>query len=122
MPDEPAITLSQDLAEQLRRSLIERRTQAGLTQAVVADRLGITTGSYGHYERGFRRVPVSMIPQLTEALGCTESDLLGIAQPRTKRGPASGWEKRVEAIKALPKDKQRALQQVVDTFLAASAA
>ena len=118
MPDEPAITLSQDLAEQLRLRLIERRTEAGLTQATMAERLGVTTGSYGHYERGFRRIPVSLIPKLTEALGCTEGDLLGLTPARTKRGPASGWEKRVEAIKSLPTDKQREIQSVIDALLA----
>lgn len=49
----------------------------------------------------------------------SEADLLGIASPaKGKRGPASGWEKRVEAIKILPTDKQREIQNVVDALLA----
>jgi len=89
----------------------------GLTQAVVAGRLGVTHGGYGHYERGFRRVPLEMIPRLAEALECGEADLLGLTEQKAKRGPVSGWEKRVSAIKSLPRDRQKEIQNVVDALL-----
>ncbi|TVR48823.1 MAG: XRE family transcriptional regulator, partial [Puniceicoccaceae bacterium] len=86
--------VSADLSKQLPERVTNLRKAAGLTQAQVAERLGITEGRYGHYERGFRRFPVSIIPKLAEALECSETDLLGISRPASKRGPLSGWERR----------------------------
>jgi len=111
------LALPEDIASQLPERMIAIRKANGLTQAVVAERLGVTHGSYGHYERGFRRVPLSIVPRLAAALECSEAELLGIEEKRGKRGPLSGWEKRLEAIRKLPKDRQREIQNVVDALL-----
>ncbi len=110
--------VSADLSKQLppQRAATLRRA-AGLTQAQVAERLGITEGRYGHYERGFRRFPVSIIPELAKALECSEGDLLGFEQPRSKRGPPSSWERRINTIQQLSKEKQREIQNVVDALI-----
>jgi transcriptional regulator with XRE-family HTH domain len=111
------LTLPEDISSQLPPRMIAIRKDNGLTQAVVSERLDITHGSYGHYERGFRRVPLEMIPRIAKALECSEADLLGISEQKAKRGPVSGWEKRVAAIKGLPRDKQKEIQNVVDALL-----
>ena len=111
------LTLPEDISSQLPPRMIAIRKDNGLTQAVVSERLDITHGSYGHYERGFRRVPLEMIPRIAKALECSEADLLGISEQKAKRGPVSGWEKRVAAIKGLPRDKQKETQNVVDALL-----
>lgn len=111
------LTLPEDISRELPTRMIAIRKANGLTQAVVADRLGVTHGGYGHYERGFRRVPLEMIPRLAEALECGEADLLGLTEQKAKRGPVSGWEKRVSAIKSLPRDRQKEIQNVVDALL-----
>jgi len=110
--------MSADFAEQFGKRLVALREAKGLTQAAVAAKLGITLGRYGHYERGFRRLPVQLVAQLAEALECSESELLGAPQPKVKRGPPSEWEKRFTAIKELPRDKQREIQNVVDALIA----
>lgn len=106
---------------QLPQRVTALRQAKSLTQATMASRLGITEGRYGHYERGFRRFPVSLLPKLVEVLECSEAELLGAPQPKVKRGPPSDWEKRINVIRELPRDKQREIQNVVDALIAKSA-
>jgi transcriptional regulator with XRE-family HTH domain len=112
------LILSNDFTKELPIRMKRLRQANHLTQLEVARSLGITEGRYGHYERGIRQVPVSLIPKLTEALECSESELLsnGANQPK-KRGPLSAWEKRVATIKSLPSDKQKEIQNVVDALI-----
>ncbi len=110
--------VSQDQTRQLAQRVAALRQAKSLTQAVIAERLGITEGRYGHYERGFRRFPVNLLPKLVEVLECSEADLLGTPQPKVKRGPPSEWEKRINVIKELPREKQREIQNVVDALIA----
>jgi transcriptional regulator with XRE-family HTH domain len=110
--------VSQDFADQLPHRVAALRQAKGLTQAAIAERLGIAEGRYSHYERGIRRFPVNLLPKLVEVLECSEAELLGTPQPKVKRGPPSEWEKRFSAIKELPRDKQREIQNVVDALIA----
>ncbi len=110
--------VSQDQAKQLAQRVTALRQTKGLTQAAIAERLGITEGRYGHYERGFRRFPVGLLPKLVEVLECSEAELFGAPPPKVKRGPPSDWEKRFNAIKELPREKQREIQNVVDALIA----
>ena len=64
-------------------------------------------------------MPLEMVPRLAKALECSEAELLGLNEQRkTKRGPVSGWEKRVAVIKGLPREKQKEIQNVVDALIA----
>ena len=110
--------MGQDLASQLPQRVAALRQAKGLTQTAVAGLLGISQGRYNHYERGIRRFPVALLPKLVEVLECSEAELLGAPAPRVKRGPPSAWEKRIEAIQSLPREKQREIQNVVDALLA----
>lgn len=111
--------VSQDFATKLPQRIVALRQAKGLTQATVAARLGISEGRYGHYERGFRRFPVALLPKLVEVLECSEAELLGAPAPRAaKRGPPSEWEKRIAVIKELPREKQREIRNVVDALIA----
>ena len=111
----PFLTVSDDLAEQLPKRVIELRKAAGLTQSDVADNIGIKLARYGHYERGFRRFPVSIIPKLAEALGCTEADLLGAATSSPKkRGPASRLELLAGKLGSLPRTKQSMILDMME--------
>jgi transcriptional regulator with XRE-family HTH domain len=109
------LAVSDDLAEQLPKRVIKLRKAAGLRQIDVADSIGITVGQYGHYERGFRRFPVSIIPRLAEALGCTEADLLGVsAVSPKKRGPASRLELLAGKLGTLPRSKQAMILDMME--------
>ena len=111
----PSITVSDDLAEQLPARVIELRKAAGLRQIDVAESIGITVGQYGHYERGFRRFPLAILPKLAEALGCTEADLLGAnATFPKKRGPASRLEQLAGKLGSLPRSKQTMILDMME--------
>jgi transcriptional regulator with XRE-family HTH domain len=110
--------VSQDHIRQLAQRVAALRQNKGFTQAVLAQRLGITEGRYGHYERGFRRFPVDLLPKLAQVLECSEAELLGALPAKAKRGPPSDWEKRIRVIQDLPRDKQREIQNVVDALIA----
>ena len=110
--------VSKDFAAQLPQRIAELREAKGLTQTAVAERLGISQGRYNRYERGIGRVPVAMLPKLGEVPECSEAELLGAPAPKAKRGPPSEWEKRINAIKELPREKQREIQNVVDALIA----
>ena len=114
-PTNPILILSEDLANQLPKRVIELRKAAGLTQAAVAERLGITEGRYGHYERGFRRFPVTILPKLAEALSCSEADLLGVSNGTPKkRGPASRVEQLSDRLSKLPRNKQNVILDMME--------
>jgi transcriptional regulator with XRE-family HTH domain len=110
--------VSQDHIRQLALRVAAFRQNKGFTQAALAQRLGITEGRYGHYERGFRRFPVDLLPKLAQVLACSEAELLGAPPSKAKRGPPSDWEKRIRVIQDLPRDKQREIQNVVDALIA----
>lgn len=62
-----------DFSERLRTF----RKRKGLTQADVAQRLGITPGGYSGYETGRREPDVTTIKKLADILHCTGDELIG---------------------------------------------
>jgi transcriptional regulator with XRE-family HTH domain len=107
------------------RSLGERIAQArkekGLTQATLAERLGVPQQTYAHYEVGRVRIAASMLPELADMFDVSVDELLtGEPAGRRpgKRGPASRLQQQVDAICLLPKAKQRVVSEVLDAMLA----
>lgn len=59
------------IAEQVREALVERRGTHKLTQAQVAERMGISTSVYQKIERGTKgSVRLDTLERMAEALGC----------------------------------------------------
>lgn len=54
-----------------------RRKQVGLSQAALAEHLGVSFQQVQKYERGANRVSASMLVRTAEKLGCTAGALLG---------------------------------------------
>jgi transcriptional regulator with XRE-family HTH domain len=111
------IIMDNDFNQAMAQRLIRLRKLSGLTQVDVAKLLGISQGTYAHYERGFRRIPLERIPRIAEALNTNEEDLLGLERKNTKRGPASGLERRFEKIQSLPAKEQRFVIEMIDRVL-----
>jgi transcriptional regulator with XRE-family HTH domain len=95
-----------------------RRDQA-LTQVQLAEALGISQQMVASYEVGRRRIPVSMLQALAQALSVDIDGLLGdAAKARAKRGPTPVLARHMERISALPKTQQKFVIQVLESVLA----
>jgi len=105
----------------LGQRLAERRKAVGLTQVQLAEQLGIAQQTMAHYEGGVSRIAVETLAQAAQVLDTNVEDLLGTPAKRTagKRGPQPKIAQQLQLIEALPKAKQRAISQVLDSVLAA---
>lgn len=98
--------------------IAELRRNNGMTQAQLAESLGVAQQVVASYEIGRRRVPVSILPTLARALATTVEDLIGEEPKPVKRGPAPKLQQQLERITRLPKAQQRFVMQMLDTVLA----
>jgi transcriptional regulator with XRE-family HTH domain len=57
-----------DLADYIGEKLRTARKETGLTQRELADRVGISTEGYGHYERSIRTPSIEMLLRISEIL------------------------------------------------------
>ena len=95
------------------------RHDQALTQVQLAEALGISQQMVASYEVGRRRIPVSMLQALAQALSVDIDGLLGdAAKARAKRGPAPVLARHMERISALPKTQQKFVIQVLESVLA----
>jgi transcriptional regulator with XRE-family HTH domain len=68
---------STDFYERLGSRLRTFRRRAGLSQAALGARLGLTAGAINRYEMGRRRVPLKDVSYIASILGITPGALLG---------------------------------------------
>ena len=106
--------------EKLGQRLAERRKARGITQVQLAERLGVAQQTLAHYEGGTVRIAIATLADAAQALDTNVEALIGSASAKTggKRGPAPKIQQQLELIEALPKAKQRAIAQVLDSMLA----
>jgi transcriptional regulator with XRE-family HTH domain len=95
------------------------RKARGITQAQLADILGVSQQTIQAYEVGRRRIQVSALPTVARTLSVLLEELFGEPQQRSrKRGPASRLQEQIEVIGQLPKNRQRFVSEMLDTVLA----
>lgn len=101
--------------------LKQARLAQAMTQAELAEKLGIAQQTLAHYEVGRLRVPVSLLPILAQTLRLSFDEILigrQLGRVPGKRGPASRLEQQIEAVARLPKSKQRFVVDMIDAVLA----
>ncbi|WP_345817679.1 helix-turn-helix domain-containing protein (plasmid) [Paraburkholderia sp. PREW-6R] len=115
----PITTEERDFFIALGERIEQFRKTRGITQAQLAETLGLTQQTFQSYESGRRRIPVSAMPAVARALSVSLEELFGEQDSSArKRGPAPKWQKQIEAIAQLPKAKQQFVAQVIDSVLA----
>ena len=115
-----AQTLNFSVEKDLPKRLAQLRKAEGLTQVQISQQLGITQSSYAHYESGFRKISLAMIPKIAQTLNISEEELLGLEPRKGKRGPLSKLEKRFEKVNALPKKEQELAIDMLDRIINAA--
>ena len=103
--------------ERLGERLSTLRRERELTQAQLAEALGVTQQRIQSFEKGNRRMPVSVLPDLVEVLDASYEDLLGSRGARTKRGPPSKLERHLKQVSKLPPSQQRVVLKMLDGVL-----
>lgn len=118
-PTAPMTQDEKNFFRQLGSRIADARKSINLTQQQLGDVLGISQQMIGSYEVGRRRVPISLLPSLAHALSLSIEALIGgHHKPAAKRGPAPKIQQQLERVNALPKAKQRAVMEVLDSVLA----
>lgn len=93
------------------------RKECGLTQTQLGEMIGVSQQQVVSFEKGRRKVPVSALPKLSETLGVSVEELIGIDSKPGKRGPKPKLQRQLEQLQQLPKSKQRFVTEMLDTVL-----
>lgn len=113
--DQESIEFCRGLGGRLR----ELRKATGLTQVQISGQLGISQQVYASYENGRLRLPVSLLAPLSGIYGAPVESILGIGKVG-KRGPKAKLEHQLEAVRKLPRAKQKFVSEFLETVLQAS--
>jgi transcriptional regulator with XRE-family HTH domain len=107
-----------EAVETIAQRLARIRRERGMTQVELAQRLGVAQPVVSDYERGELRLHGQLIVKLSQILGVSSEELLGL-----KKAPSNGALKnrrllrRLQAIERLPRRDQQALLRTIDRFL-----
>jgi len=100
------------------RRIASARKELNLTQAQLADKLGVKQQAIASYEVGRRRVPLAFLVKLAEALYVEVTDLLPLqSNPQKKRGPIPRLQREIEKVRELPQSKQKLVLDLLETIL-----
>lgn len=102
----------------LGQRMLELRKAQGLTQGQLAELLGISQQLVAFYEKGQRRVPIDLLPDVARFLGVSVEELLGLnTTSAAKRGPTPKLQQQLERLSRLPRAKQRFVSEMLETVL-----
>lgn len=105
--------------ETIGERLARLRKERGITQVELAEKLGVAQPMISDYERGELRLHGQLIVELTQLLGVSADELLGLEQPRTSAGVRDRrLLRRIQQLERLPRRDQQAILRTIDAFLA----
>lgn len=94
------------------------RKDRGMTQADLADKLGISRRMVAYYEKQSEHVPANLLVPLSKAFKVSLDELLDIksAKLSTDKNQAA-LRRRLKKIESLPKSDQKALFHYLDALI-----
>jgi transcriptional regulator with XRE-family HTH domain len=98
--------------------LTAARTEAGLSQAQIAEKLGITQTSYADWERYPVALRPDQIERLTQILKVPIEQLYGVKLNSRGAGPVGKARRVFEEVSKLPRQQQQHIIRVVEAFVA----
>ena len=106
-----ASILSFEFYKNIGKRIATFRIEQNLSQQQLAEKLEIKQQVLATYEIAIRRLPISMLQTIADALFVKVEDLLGINY-KSKPGSLSKIERKIEFIKTLPEDKKKILELI----------
>lgn len=103
--------------ESIGERLTRLRQERGISQQKLAEHLGIAQPNISDYERGILRLHGELIVKITELLGVSSDELLGLTNGTPKRGPTPKLQHQLEQLGRLPKAKQRVINEMLTGLL-----
>lgn len=98
--------------------LYDFREQAGLTQAQVAEALGISARAYAFWEREPVAIKAEQLAILADVLGVSADELVGREAPRQRgTGPTGKLRQVFQRANTLPRAQQAKVAEFVDAFV-----
>jgi len=94
------------------------RTTVGLSQAQVAEKLGITQTAYADWERYHVALRSDQVEKLTQILKVTVEQLYGNTQEKRQGGPVGKARRVFESVSRLPRRQQQKIVEVVEALVA----
>jgi transcriptional regulator with XRE-family HTH domain len=95
----------------------EARRRVGLTQVQLAEKLGVSQQVITFWEREAPAPKAEMLAKLSQVLGASADDLLGISEKIKKKGPTSRLEQCFEVMANMPRRKQERILGIVETII-----
>jgi len=100
----------------LGRRIADLRREAGLTQAQLGKKVGVSQQIIASYENGKRNFPIGRLLELADALKIPSSELLtGATAPKTQR--SGQLDEQLAAVKELPSKKRQHISELLKTVL-----
>lgn len=98
------------------------RLAKGLSQAQLAEKIGVSRETITAYESGRARLLDDVISSLAKALSISADEILGLKKSDTASAdtPSVQIARRMQRIKKLPAAEQKAILKNIDMFLKAA--
>lgn len=102
--------------KELGQRIADLRKDAGLTQAQLAEKVGVSQQIIASYENGRRNFPVARLLELAEALGVQAGELLtGKQELHTRR--TSRLDKQLVAVRQLPARRRQFVSEFLESVV-----
>ena len=109
-------------APEFGQRLAALRKLRGLSQPRFAKLLGLSREMVTYYERRAQNPTAEFLQKASEVLGVSANEILGQSvKPVRKPGPPSEVEARLDAVRKLPRIRQKFVLDFIDTVLRDSA-
>ena len=102
---------------QIGRRLRELRETRGVTQAEVAEVLGVNQSRISEYEQGGLRLHGAVIVALARTLRVSADELLGLDKADSRRPKNARLLRRLQRIEEIPASERRAVLKILDSLL-----
>jgi len=102
----------------LGQRLAQAREQAGLSQAQVAEHLGVKQPTVAYWERDAVNLHPDFVAKLTQLLSITTDELLGTKPPRSRAAKPIGKARQLfDAVSKLPRRQQEKVFDILEPFV-----